>query len=134
MNCQNFRQDLYSGSQDPAFTDHLASCASCRNLYQKVNDTMSILDHIEDAPAQLLVSVMKKQAVIEKPLVRSLNFMSYLQIAAAIMFGIIIGHKAGQHAEPGALKARKNPVKQYIAAHHLNVNDNDLDLSSLLLK
>ena len=95
---------------------------------------MEELDHMEPVPETLLASVMMKQADQQMPKGRTMNFVSYLQVAAAIIFGIFIGHKFGQNAKPGSFRSEADPVSQYIQAHHLIVEDNGFEISSLLLK
>lgn len=134
MDCKHFRNDIISESASAEFRDHITECDSCRELLGDIDSVMEMLDHIEPVPENLLASIMKKQSEVQMPKVRSLNFVSYLQIAAAIIFGIFIGHKFGENAKAGSFRTKADPVSQYIQAHHLNVEDTGYKISSLYLK
>ncbi len=130
MNCTQARKLIISGKED--VSGHLVSCPSCRRIYLEVNEAMSILDEEPlKVPEQLIQQVLKQTESI--PVTKSIrmNLTSYLQVAAAIIFGIFIGHKAGEGVDTNRIKSEKDPINQYIKAHHLNIEKEDLVFTPL---
>lgn len=125
MNCQKTRQAIINGEIDKESKEHINSCASCRNLYTKVNEVMALLDENTAAPSTLAASVMKRKNELTIPKVRRVNFASYIQIAAAIVFGIFIGHQFGKNANTESFRTSQDPIDKYIEAHHLTLENTD---------
>lgn len=92
-------------------------------LYQKVDDTMALLDLDATAPSNLAAKIMARKGELDLPKVRRLNITSYIQIAAAALFGIFIGHQFGKLANTHVPKAKQDSISQYFKAHHFNVED-----------
>lgn len=92
-------------------------------LYQMVDDTMALLDLDAPAPADLAEKIMARKEELNLPKVRRLNFTSYIQIAAAVLFGIFIGHQFGKLANTRAPKTKQDAISQYFKAHHFNIGD-----------
>lgn len=134
MNCSKFHSDLISGKASTDFDQHLSECHSCMEVYDKVNDTMALLDLDEPVPESLAGRVMADVKEMHFPKVRRLTVSNIIQIAAAICFGVFIGHKFGQIANIQPRKAKQDPVSQYYEAHHLQVDPAEFTVQSLISK
>ena len=134
MNCNKLRSNLISGVFNEDVKNHIAECESCREVYQKVNDTMAVLDMEVAFPESLAASILEKQSEVKFPKVRRLNYMSIIQVAAAILFGVFIGHKFGKIAGDQPIKTKQDPINQYFKAHHFNVDMATFKAPSLYTK
>lgn len=133
MNCNKFQSDLIMGFSNKKMEEHLAVCAHCTKLHMQVEETMHLLDMSVPAPEGLVASIMKRKEKVVLPRTRRLNLSSFIQIAAAIMFGIFIGHKFGQIANEQSPKVKQDPVSQYFKAHHFNIDNNEFNSSSFFI-
>lgn len=134
MNCNKYRIDLISESGSKAFEAHLAECEVCRALYQKVNETMAVLEEPVSAPDHLAASIMAGREEVSFPKQRKLYLSSFIQIAAAIIFGIFIGHKFGKIAGSHITRIKQDPINEYFKAHHFNVDKAAFKAPSLYIK
>jgi hypothetical protein len=134
MLCTKFRADMISGSSDEETRKHLTECPSCRELYQQVSHTMALLDVDAPVPEGLSARILSGLDQVSIPKTRRMNASVYMQIAAAILFGVFIGHQFGKIATTNIPKVKQDPINQYFKAHHFNVEDGDLKTSSLYMK
>lgn len=86
---------------------------------------MALLEENTAAPSSLAASVLKRKDELSPTKVRRVNFISYIQIAAAIAFGIFIGHQFGKNANPESFRTSKDPIDKYLEAHHLTLENTD---------
>jgi hypothetical protein len=122
MNCTKTRHNIVSGEISPEAAMHLKACASCLELFEKVNQTMSLLDQEVNVPETLSVSVLSRIQNTAPRRTRSLGLITLIQVAAVVSFGIFIGHQFGRHAGPIQKTTGEDPVNLYFKAHHLNVD------------
>lgn len=101
--------------------------------YQKADEVMALLDMDVTVPAGLSAKIMARKSEVVMPKVRKLNFSSIIQIAAAVMFGIFIGHQFGKLARTQVPKANQDSISQYFKAHHFNVGDDASQSNPLYL-
>ena len=92
-----------------------------------VDDTMAILDEEITPPQGLAKSIIQEIDKIDYVKTRKLNPINIIQVAAAILFGIFIGHQFGKNTEIILKKEEASQIDKYIRAHHLNLEDNDLN-------
>ena len=132
-NCNKIRTDIISDNINAELEQHLAECEPCRDLYQNINNTMAILDLDAPVPEGLAARIMERKDVQSMPKVRRLNFSSIVQLAAAIMFGIFIGHQFGKIASKNSGQIKKDPIDQYLEAHHFTVSHADFKSPSIYI-
>lgn len=123
MNCQNLKSDLISELSNPETEQHLSECKSCRELYGGVEETMALMEEFEPVPGELVSRIMEETGEHYFPKVRRLRINSIAQIAAALLFGIFIGHQFGKIAHIQIAKSQPDPLTQYFKAHHFNVDN-----------
>lgn len=104
---------------------------SKESLYQKADTLLAMLDEQVKAPDSLVASILDRKEELELPKVRRLNMMSMIQIAAAILFGIFIGHQFGKLANIPEGKSKQNQINQYFKAHHFDVGDDAIKSNPL---
>lgn len=88
---------------------------------------MALLEQETDIPVNLAAKILARKDEIELPKVRRLNISNYIQIAAAILFGIFVGHKFGKIANTQTDKIKQDPTSQYFKAHHFNIDNADFN-------
>jgi hypothetical protein len=134
MNCNKLRSDLISGIINEDVENHIAQCKSCAVLHQQVSEAMALLDQEVTVPAGMAASILQKRGELNFPKVRKLNLNSFVQVAAAIMFGVFIGHKFGKIAGSHTITKKQDSISQYYKAHHFNVNKASFISSPLYTK
>ena len=134
MNCTKVRADLISGISGEEIRKHFTECPSCRELHEQVSSTMALLDVNVPLPEGLSARILFGVDQMNIPKTRRLNASVYMQIAAAIFFGVFIGHKFGKIATTNISKVKQDPINQYYKAHHFNVENGDFNTSSLYMK
>ncbi|MDF1572985.1 MAG: hypothetical protein P1P82_15360 [Bacteroidales bacterium] len=125
MNCKKTRRAIITGKLTPEATEHIAECAACHELQEKVGITMAILDQEVTVPENLADRILSRR---EEPLpgtTRRIGLATFIQVAAAVCFGIFIGHQFGKYAGPVQRTASADPVQQYFKAHHFNLEHSD---------
>ncbi len=132
MNCNKTRQAIISGQMTKKVSGHLVSCTSCREMHEKVNKTMALLDEEVSVPETLAPSILSKIEKSAPRPVKKLNLLTYIQVAAAVCFGIFIGHQFGRYAGPVNRTAKTDAVTQYFKAHHLNLDHSDFRSPSFI--
>ncbi len=133
MKCSQIHQDICFDISNKEFENHLAECTACNELYAKVNDAMSLLDHSEDVPEGLLESILMKKGEREYVKTKKLNLSGYFQLAAAIIFGVFIGHMFGKNANATVISQKNKPIVEYYESHHLNNDYSEFDIHFLWL-
>lgn len=109
----------------------MQQCTDCRELKEKVEQTLSILDKEVTVPDTLAASIVSRTRTVEPRAPRRLGFITYIQVAAAVFFGIFIGHQFGKYAGPVERSAATDPVHQYFKAHHLQLDHSDFTTPTL---
>lgn len=125
MNCTKTRQAIVAGDLTPEATLHLSECATCRMIHEKVDLTMSILEEPVAAPDMLADAILSRRDHVPTVRTRRIGLATFIQIAAAVLLGIFIGHQFGRHAGSLNRRMEKDPVGQYFRAHHFTVNHSD---------
>ena len=125
---------MMSGISDEETRKHLAECPSCRELYGQVSHTMALLDLDVTVPEGLSARLLSGVDQVNIPKPRRMNASVYLQIAAAVLFGVFIGHRFGKIATTNIPKGKQDPIHQYFKAHHLNVENDDFKTSFRYIK
>lgn len=125
MSCLKVYQSIKNGESNRDIENHIENCGSCKEMFNKVNETMTVLDDFHEVPGSLSASILKKKGNIQIEKLKRINFSSYIQIAAAIVFGVFIGHQFGKNANTHSLKSQKDPIDQYLEAHHLNLENSN---------
>ncbi len=133
MNCLKTRRTIITGEVTPEAAGHLTECPSCRELHQKVTQTMSLLDQEVSVPESLAASVLSRIEDTPARSPKSLGMITFIQVAAVVCFGIFIGHQFGRHAVPFQKSANEDPVTQYFKAHHLNVDHSGFSSTSTFI-
>ena len=125
MNCTKAKHSIISGELDGEAAQHIASCPSCRELLEKVDETMAMLDLKVTIPDGLETKILSNRNGKAQGATRRLEWITYFQIAAAVFLGIFIGHQFGRYAGPIHRTAAEDPLHQYFKAHHFNVEHPD---------
>jgi len=104
-------------------------CQECRSLYSKVNDTMAVLDDIFEVPEGMTKAILKRKRKGEQTKLRNWNMSGYLQLAAAILFGVFIGHVFGRNTDlTPMVHKHQDPLTTYYKFHHLDIEYSEFDL------
>lgn len=125
MNCKKTRHAIGSGEMTPEVIAHLAACDSCRLLNEKVNRTLSLLDQEVTVPETLTSAILARREQVTPQKISRMKLVTYIQVAAAVIFGVFIGHQFGRNAGPVQKTASVDPVHQYFKAHHFNLDHSD---------
>ncbi|MCF8380702.1 MAG: DUF3379 domain-containing protein [Bacteroidales bacterium] len=132
MNCNQIYKNINLDFSNEEFRNHLEECPRCNELYSKVNDTMAILDEIVEVPDGMTERILKRKKQTEQIKLRKWNISGYLQLAAAILFGVFIGHVFGRNASlDSILQKKQDPLTEYYNIHHLKVDYSEFDIRSL---
>lgn len=133
MKCNQAYQHIALEISNKEFEKHLSKCPSCKDIYSRVNNTMSILDHTIDVPEGLVEAILIEKSNLKTHKVRKWNLSGYAQLAAAIFIGVFMGHILGKNANTRLLLKKHESMIQYYEMHHLNVDHSELDFQSLKL-
>jgi len=92
-------------------------------ISKQVDLLMDLLDMETPVPEGLSSRILARKDDLDLPKARRINFMTFIQVAAAIVFGIFIGHRFGKlsNIQPG--KEKSDAVSEYFKAHHLNIEE-----------
>lgn len=134
MNCSKTRHTIITGEITPEAAVHLKKCSPCRELHEKVSQTMSLLDQEVSVPDSLATSVLSRIEYTPARSPKSFSLITFIQVAAVVCFGIFIGHQFGKHAVPFQKSANEDPVTQYFKAHHLNVDHSGFSSTSTFIR
>ncbi|MEI7527069.1 MAG: hypothetical protein WCJ95_22155 [Mariniphaga sp.] len=107
------------------FMEHLKSCETCAELFEKINDTLNTLDEKVEIPSGLTEQVVQKiNWILVEPVRRNFDFNKYLQLAAVVVAGIFLGVLLGSRANPKLFLSKKDKKEraliEYRDSHHLN--------------
>ena len=130
MKCNQAFQHIVFEISDTEFEKHLRECPSCREMYSRVNNTMSLLDHTIDIPEGMDKAILIKKRKLRTYKVRKLNLSGYMQFAAAILTGVFMGHMLGKNANTRLLPKKHESLSKYYEIHHLNVDYSSFDFQS----
>ena len=68
----------------------------------------------------MIDAILERKRQVQQIKVRDWNMSGYLQLAAAILFGVFIGHVFGRDAKISPmLKKNQDPLTEYYYFHHL---------------
>ena len=125
MNCNQSSQYIDSVLTEAEFNEHMKSCETCAELFERINATMNTLDEEVEIPSGLTKSVVQRiNWNFVKPVRRSFDYNKYLQLAAVVTFGIFLGVLLGSRANPELFLSKKEKKEkaliEYRDSHHLN--------------
>lgn len=136
MKCNQEYQKIVFGILDKEFEKHLSECPSCKELNQKVNDTMSILDKTIEVPEGMVEAILMKKREIEAHKIKRWKLSSLAQVAAVLLTGVIIGVILGRNANTNLLLSseskKSKSLVEFYEMHHLKV-DNSISFNNLNL-
>ena len=131
MKCNQTYQNIVFEISNKEFEKHLSECPGCKEIYSKVNNTMSILDNTVDVPEGLVEAILIKKGKQRTHKVRKRNLSGYMQLTAAILLGIFMGYMLGINANTGLLHKKHKSFNKYYEMHHLNIDYSKSGFKSL---
>ncbi len=133
MKCNQAYQNIVFEISNKEFEKHLSECLVCKEIYSKVNNTMSVLDHTIDVPEGLVKAILLKKGKLRTYKVRKRNLSGYIQLAAAIFTGIFMGYMLGKNANTRLSPNKHESIMKYYEMHHLNIDYSKFDFHSFKL-
>ena len=133
MKCSQAYQHIVFEISNKEFEKHLSECPLCKELYSKVNNTMSILDHTIGVPEGMVEAILIKKRKLRTYKVRKWNLSGYMQFAAAILTGVFMGYMLGRNVNTRLLPKKHESLNKYYEMHHLNVDYPKFDFQSFKL-
>lgn len=127
MSCKQLFKYIRSEISEKEFSDHLRECSLCREQSDRIDQTMGLLDEKIEVPSDLVQKMMQRINSIPFPVIRRFDPDKYLQLAAVVVAGILLGVLLGRNADSGILlsKGKKESLSKYIEYRHFN-EDNSL--------
>ena len=92
-----------------------------KELYRKADEVLALLDLEAPVPEGLAARIMNRKGTIQLPRVSRLNISTLVQVAAALLFGVFIGHQFGKLVKDQPPKLKQDSATLYFKAHHLNL-------------
>lgn len=126
MSCTQLDRYIRSGISEKEFSDHLKECSQCREQSAMISQTMDLLDEKIEIPSDLTQKVMQKINSVPFPVVRNFDPDKYLQLAAVVMAGILLGVLLGKNADSSMLlsKGKKDKsLTKFIEYEHFDDNN-----------
>lgn len=121
MKCKQLYRHIQSEISEKEFLAHLEKCPQCRERSALISRTMDLLDEKVVIPSGLTRKVMNKVNSISVPVVKSFDPDKYLQLAAVVVAGILLGVLLGKNADSTLFQTRKDKeLSKYIEYSHFN--------------
>lgn len=126
MQCNVIFRHAESEISDAEFSEHIKNCSSCRELHEKVESAMSLIDLKNPLPENLSASIFARVSEERSRSNPRMNLGMVLQIAsvaaAAVFIGIFLGINSNTFSFPGKDKSREQAINEYREFHHLNMH------------
>jgi len=126
MSCKQLYRYIRSEITEQEFSNHIRECDPCREQSEWIRQTMDLLDEKIEVPAGLTPKVMQQIKSVPWPMTRRFDPGKYLQLAAVIVAGILLGVLLGKNADSGTLltKGKKDKtLNKFIEYGHFNDNN-----------
>jgi predicted anti-sigma-YlaC factor YlaD len=132
MKQNHIYQHIILEISDAESENHLRECSSCRTLYSKVDETMSLLDVDVEIPEGMAAGILSENTTAEVPLRNKLSFSSYIQISLVIVAGIFLGFILGKNADTSVFQSNNSKLHhsliEFREVHHLNVDESTFSI------
>lgn len=128
MGCKQLYRYIRSGISEKEFSAHVRECTQCRERSAMINQTMDLMDERIEIPSGLTQKIIGKINSSPVPVMKSFDPGKYLQLAAVVVAGILLGVLLGKHADSTLFltKGKKDKaLSEFIEYHHFN-DDNSL--------
>jgi predicted anti-sigma-YlaC factor YlaD len=126
MKCNIIFIHAESKISDEEFSRHIKSCSSCRELQEKVDSAMSLIDLKTPMPENLSASIFARVSEERSRSNPRTTLGMVLQLtsvaAAAVFIGIFLGINSNTFSFPWKDTSREQAINEYREFHHLNIN------------
>jgi anti-sigma factor RsiW len=126
MQCKEIDRYTEQEISDVEFGKHLETCSSCRELHEKIEAAMSLIDLKTELPKNLSASIIARVSEERSRSNPRTSFGTVLQIAsvaaAAVFFGVFLGIHSHTISFSGKERSREQAINEYREFHHLNMN------------
>lgn len=125
MSCNQLYRYIRSEITENQFSDHIKECLICREQFAMISQSMDLLDEKIEIPPGLTQKVIRKINSIPSGTGR-FDLTKYLQLAAVIVTGILLGVLLGKNADSGMLplKGKKGrTLVKFIEYEHFDDNN-----------
>ena len=119
MSCKQLYKYIRQEITANEFSDHAKECRECRTCTALIDQTMEVLDEKIKVPEGLTRKVMWQVNNLSPSVVKRVDLNKYLQLAAVIIAGMLIGLLLGKNADSGRLMVKKDKsLGQFIEYEH----------------